>query len=77
MRIFQVVHNGRRVAKIHVNCKVGANEISQGLIISALAFKIAAEEDETEDCGLEYYSSSLLNGASVEIYHVEEGGAVD
>ena len=80
MRIFQIVHNGRRLARLFVNCKACSNEISQGLIIAALAFKIAAghaEEDETEYCGLEHYSSSLLNGAHVEIYHLEEGGVDD
>jgi hypothetical protein len=74
MKSFQLVHNGKRIARLFVNCQASSNDISQGLIIAALAFKIAAEEDENEDCGLEYYSSSLLNGASVEIYHVEEGG---
>ena len=77
MKTFQLVRNGKRIARLHVNCKATNREIAEACISAAVAFKTAArweKLDGQEYCGMETYEGQSVTGAHVEIYHVEEGG---
>lgn len=80
MRVFQLVRNGKRIARLHVNCRCSSQEIAEACISAAVAFKVAhrwEQLDGQEYCGMETYEGESVTGAHVEIYHVEEGGVDD
>ena len=80
MKTFQLVRNGRRIARLTVNCRATSAEIAEACISAAVAFKVAhrwEQLDGQEYCGMETYEGESVTGAHVEIYHVEEGGVDD
>jgi len=76
MKTFQLVRNGKRIARLHVNCKATNREIAEALIAGAVAFKVAArweKVDKQRYFGMAEYRGESATGAETLVYEVEEG----
>jgi hypothetical protein len=77
MKTFQLVRNGKRIARLHVNCKATNREIAEALIAGAMAFKVAnrwEQRDGQRYCGMTEYRGESATGAETFVYEVEEEG---
>jgi len=80
MKTFQLLYNGKRIARLTVNCRASSKQISESCFVAAIAFSLAnkyEELEETEYCGMADYERMSKSGAHVQIYVVEEGGVDD
>ena len=80
MKTFQIVRNGKRIARLHVNCKATNREIAEALIAGAVAFKVAARWEQRDGqayCGMETYEGESATGAQTLVYEVEEGESLE
>ena len=80
MKTFQLVRNGKRIARLHVNCKATNREIAEALIAGAVAFKVAArweQRDGQRYCGMAEYWGESATGAETFVYEVEEGESLE
>jgi hypothetical protein len=78
VRTFQLTHNGKRVARLIVNCHADPADIAESLLAATISFRLAVRWGELENktyCGLEEFEhTSPRTGAHLEVYHVQEGG---
>lgn len=78
MRTFQLVHNGKRIARLIVNCHASADDIAEACFGACIAFRMAVRYGELENktyCGLEEFEhTSRRTGAHIEVYRVQEWG---
>ena len=80
MKTFQLVRNGRRIARLTVNCRATSAEIAEACISAAMAFKVAARWEKIDGqayCGMDHYEGESATGAQTLVYEVEEGGEID
>jgi hypothetical protein len=80
MKTFQLVRNGKRIARLTVNCRATSAEIAEACISAAMAFKVAHRWEKIDGqayCGMETYEGESATGAQTLVYEVEEGESLE